>query len=77
MLRPTPPKAESATSEVTSEDQRDINAFIKLNSKKDQLKDDLQKNEDELVRQRETSDELTMVIEDNLLIKFKFWEYFS
>jgi prefoldin subunit 4 len=76
MLRPAPPKAESTTAEVTSEDQRDINAFSKLNSQKDELKDDLQEIEDELVRLRETSDELMMVLEDDLPIKYKFGECF-
>ena len=69
MLRPAPPKAESATAEVTSEDQRNINAFSKLNSQKDELKDDLQEVEDELVRLRETSEELMMVLEDDIPIK--------
>jgi prefoldin subunit 4 len=76
MLRPAPPKAESTTAEVTSEDQRNINAFSKLNSHKDELKDDLQELEDELVRLRETSDELMMVLEDDIPIKFKFGECF-
>jgi prefoldin subunit 4 len=76
MLRPAPPKAESTTAEVTSEDQRNINAFSKLNSHKDELKDDLQELEDELVRLRETSDELMMVLEDDIPIKYKFGECF-
>jgi len=76
MLRPAPPKAESATAEVTSEDQRNINAFSKLNSQKDELKDDLQEVEDELVRLRETSEELMMVLEDDIPIKYKFGECF-
>jgi prefoldin subunit 4 len=76
MLRPAPPKAESATAEVTSEDQRNINAFSKLNSLKDELKDDLQEVDDELVRLRETSDELMMVLEDDIPIKYKFGECF-
>ena len=76
MLRPAPPKAESATAEVTSEDQRNINAFSKLNSQKDELKDDLQEVDDELVRLRETSDELMMVLEDDIPIKYKFGECF-
>jgi prefoldin subunit 4 len=76
MLRPAPPKAESTTAEVTSEDQRNINAFSKLNSQKDELKDDLQELEDELVRLRETSDELMMVLEDDIPIKYKFGECF-
>jgi prefoldin subunit 4 len=76
MLRPAPAKAESATAEVTSEDQRNINAFSKLNSLKDELKDDLQEVDDELVRLRETSDELMMVLEDDIPIKYKFGECF-
>ena len=76
MLRPAPAKAESATAEVTSEDQRNINAFSKLNSQKDELKDDLQEVDDELVRLRETSDELMMVLEDDIPIKYKFGECF-
>jgi prefoldin subunit 4 len=76
MLRPAPPKVESTTAEVTSEDQRNINAFSKLNSQKDELKDDLQELEDELVRLRETSDELMMVLEDDIPIKYKFGECF-
>jgi prefoldin subunit 4 len=76
MLRPAPPKAESTTAEVTSEDQRNINTFSKLNSQKDELKDDLQELEDELVRLRETSDELMMVLEDDIPIKYKFGECF-
>ena len=76
MLRPAPPKAEATTAEVTSEDQRNINSFSKLNSLKDELKDDLQELEEELVRLRETSDELMMVLEDDIPIKYKFGECF-
>jgi prefoldin subunit 4 len=76
MLRPAPPKAESASAEVTSEDQRNINTFSKLNSQKDELSDDLQEIEEELVRLRETSDELMMVLEDDIPIKYKFGECF-
>mmetsp|Transcript_47561 Transcript_47561/g.115824 ORF Transcript_47561/g.115824 Transcript_47561/m.115824 type:complete len:126 (-) Transcript_47561:72-449(-) len=62
--------------EVSSADQKDINAFSKLNAKYHELQDELKETKDILVNLQDAQNEVLMVMDDSEPIKMSVGEVF-